>query len=401
MSDLLRAFSHRNYRYYWTGFALSLVGTWMQTLAQGWLVWRLTESSMWLGIIGAMPQVPSLLLGSIGGVLVDRLHKRGLLLVTQTGMAACALALAIPTMMGVVTVPEVLVISIILGIFMAIDSPARLSFVTEIVGVEDTGNAIALNSTTFNATRLIGPAIAGLLVPLIGEGGCFLINAISFLAFIVGLLMMRDLPKPVKQTSKPIGHQWREAFTYIRNSVVHRSLILNVMVFSAIGMSYAVLMPVFADKILHAGVRGMGMLMGATGIGAIIGGIWQAHLPRGSKRGKVVMMGTAGLGASVLCFSFSPYFALSLFILMFTGFFSISMLASTNTLLQTLSPDHLRGRVLGFYTASFMGVMPIGSFIVGWSSSVIGPQITLTIGSLICLLVAWRTILQNEQVRAV
>lgn len=373
----------------------------MQTLAQGWLVWRLTESTLWLGIVGAMPQIPSLLLGSIGGVLVDRTHKRGLLLVTQTGLAISALALAIPTLLNIVRVEHILIVAAVSGLFMAVDAPARLSFVTELVGKEDLDNAIALNSTTFNAARLVGPAIAGLIVPIIGEGGCFLINAASFLALILGLLMMRDLPKPTPNNRESIRKQWHEAFVFVRGSAVHSALILNVMVFSALGFSYAVLMPAFADKILHAGVRGMGMLMGATGIGALIGGVWQASLPRGTKRGKIVIMGSVGLGVSLVLFAFSEIFVLSMFILALTGFFSISMLASTNTLLQSLSPDHLRGRVLGFYTASFMGLMPIGSFLTGWLASLLGAQWALAIGGLLCIIVAWLTMMQNARVKAV
>jgi MFS family permease len=398
---LLRAFAHRNYRLYWSGFAFSLIGTWMQTLAQGWLVWRLTESALWLGIVGAMPQLPSLLLGSIGGVLVDRTHKRGLLLVTQTGLAVCALAIAIPTLLNVVRVEHVLIISAISGVFMAVDAPARLSFTTELVGKQDLDNAIALNSTTFNGARLVGPAIAGLLVPLIGEGGCFLINAVSFLALIVGLLMMRDLPKPAPASREPLIKQLREAYNFVRGSAVHNTLILNVIVFSAIGFSYSILMPVFADKVLNAGVRGLGMLMGATGIGALIGGIWQASLARGTKRGWVVIMGTTSLGASLLLFSLSQSFILSLCILPLTGFAGITMLASTNTLLQSLSPDHLRGRVLGIYTTSFLGVMPIGSFLIGWLASLVGPQWALGAGSVLCLIVAWTTMLHNSRLKAV
>jgi predicted MFS family arabinose efflux permease len=267
--------------------------------------------------------------------------------------------------------------------------------------VQDLDNAIALNSTTFNAARLVGPAIAGLLVPFIGEGGCFLVNAVSYLALIVGLLLMRDLPKPAPNNREPIVRQLREAYNFVRGSAVHSSLILNIIVFSAIGFSYSVLMPAFADKILNAGVRGLGMLMGAIGIGALAGGIWQATLPRGSKRGWVVMMGTTGLGASLLFFSFSSSFILSLCILTLTGFFSIAMLASTNTLLQSLTPDHLRGRVLGIYTTSFLGVTPIGSFLIGWVASFAGPQLALGIGSALCLIVARRTILQNAKIRAV
>jgi MFS family permease len=401
MHQIFSAFTSRNYRIYWIGFAISLIGSWMQTLAQSWLVWDLTRSPFWLGIVGAMPQIPSLILGSIGGVLVDRTPKRALLVVTQTGLGLSALALAVVTLLKIVTVEQVVVIAAVTGIFTAIDTPARLSFVTELVGKDKLGNAIALNSTTFNMTRLIGPAIAGLIIPWTGEGGCFLINAISFLALIIALMLMRDLPVFSPDTSVSVVAQWREAFRYVRKTRVPRSLILNVVVFSVFVFSYVVLMPVFADEILEKGVRGLGALMGSIGVGALAGGIWQATLPRNSKRGRIVIMGAFGLCVGLLLFSFSRSFILSLCILPLVGFSSISMLASTNTLLQTYAPDHLRGRVLGFYTTAFLGFMPIGSMIVGSVANRYGAPITLFGGGVICLIFASLTLARNKRLMVV
>ncbi|MBU0509295.1 MFS transporter [bacterium] len=401
MHPIFRAFALRNYRIYWTGFSLSLIGTWMQHLAQGWLVWELTRSAFWLGIVGAMPQLPSLLLGSIGGVIVDRTVKRTLLIVTQTGLALSALALAVVTLTGIVQVEHVVIIAAFTGIFTAVDTPARLSFVTEIVGKDNVGNAIALNSTTFNAARLIGPSIAGLLIPIIGVGGCFLMNAISFIAMIVALALMRDLPPPVYDRGSSVVAQWQEAFRYVRRTRIPRALIVNVVVFAAFAFPYVILMPLYADEILESGVRGLGALMAAIGVGALAGGIWQATLPANFRRGRIVIFGAYGLCVGILLFSLSKSFILSLLILPMVGASAISMLASTNTLLQTLSPDHLRGRVLGFYTTGFLGFLPIGSLIMGSIAAEVGAPITLAGGSLICLIVALLTLGRNKRLLVV
>ena len=398
---LLAAFQHRNYRLYWAGFSLSLIGTWMQTLAMGWMVWRMTGSPFWLGVIGAMPQLPSLLLGSIGGAIVDRTVKRRLLIITQSGMAVCALVLGIITYMGVVRLSDIIIIAVVSGVFAAIDAPARLAFVTDLVGKEDLGNAVALNATMFNAARLIGPAIAGFLVPVIGEGGCFLVNAVSYLALIYGLVRMRNLPKPAPAGTEPLLLQLREAYRFVKASPIHSALILNVIFFAGLAFSYTTLMPVFADKILEHGVRGLGALMGAVGIGAFIGGVWQAAQPRDAKRGYMVIIGAFGLTIGLLIFSLSKSFIFSLAILPLVGISGIAMLASTNTLLQTLSPDHLRGRVLGFYTTAFLGIIPIGSFLIGSFAEQTSAPLTQALASVICLVVASVTLLRNDRLKAV
>jgi MFS family permease len=395
------AFRHRNYRLYWTGFALSLIGTWMQTLAQGWLVWRLTESPLWLGIIGAMSQLPSLFLSSIGGVLVDRAPKRQVLYVTQSGLAVSALALAFLTLADVVTIEHVLIFSTLSGIFMAADAPARLAFAGDLVGKDDLGNAVALNSSTFNGARLIGPAIAGVLVPLFGEGVCFLINGISFLSLIIALMFMRGLPEPKHNSGEPIFKQLREAYYFVVKAPVQRVLIRNIIFFAIFGFSYTTLMPMFADVVLESGVGGLGVLMAAGGVGALTGGLWQASMTRANKRGWVVMMGMIGLGLGLLIFSMSHQLEISVIALAMAGFSGISMLASTNTLLQLLTPDHLRGRVLGFYTSSFLGFGPIGAFLLGWVADRIGPQPALAAMGSLCLVVGLYTILHYKRLRLV
>jgi MFS family permease len=400
MNPTFRAFQHRNFRLFFTGFAISMLGSWMQTLAQSWLVWRLTHSTVWLGLIGAMPQLPSLVLGPFGGVIVDRHFKRSVLVVTQLGLGLSAAALAVATYSGHVTPELILVIAIISGIFVAIDTPARLSFAQDLVGKEDIGNAVALNSTTFNAARLIGPSIAGFLVPIIGEGGIFAFNAVSFLALIGTLFMMRDLPFP-KNNPMPIGDQLREAFNYVRGSRLHRTLILNVMVFAVFGFSYAPLMPLVADKILDVGVQGLGMLTGAIGFGALVGGLRQATLQPGAKRGLNVIFGAVTLSIFVTLFSISTYYWLSLAMLFGAGFSFVTMLASTNTLLQLYSPDHLRGRVLGFYTTAFLGFLPLGNLLAGLLAAWIGAPITMFVFAAICMLSVWLIFAREPQVRAV
>lgn len=373
----------------------------MQSLAQGWLVWRLSHDAFLLGVVGAVSQIPSLLFGSIGGVIVDRTVKRKVLFITQAGMALSALLLAIVTYTNIVTVEYVLIIATISGIFGAIDAPARQAFIHDLVGRDDLGNAVALNATTFNGARLIGPSIAGLMVPIIGEAGCFTFNALSYCALIVTLTMMTNLPEPITTQRKPIGHEWKEAFSYIRKTPLPRALILNTIVYSAFGFAYTVLMPVFADKILDVGVRGMGMLMGAVGAGALIGGVWMASFPTGSKRGMMVIFGAMGFAIGAIGFSLSTYVPLSLLLLAMIGFSSITMLSSTNTLLQMHAPDQLRGRVLGFYTTSFMGTAPIGNFLVGVLAAKIGSQWALTSISVFCLVIALQTVVVNKHVRAV
>ena len=238
-------------------------------------------------------------------------------------------------------------------------------------------------------------------MPIIGEGGCFLVNAFSFLFLINGLVRMRDLPDPAPAGKEPLLQQLREAYRFVRESPIHSALILNVIVFAGLGFSYTTLMPVFADQILEQGVRGLGALMGATGIGAFAGGIWQAAQPRDAKRGYMVIWGAFGLTIGLLLFAVSRNFVFSLMILPLVGFSSISMLASTNTLLQVLSPDHLRGRVLGFYTTAFLGVIPIGSFLVGLCAEQTSAPLTLALTSLICIVVAAASLMRNERLKAV
>ncbi|MBI5058623.1 MFS transporter [candidate division KSB1 bacterium] len=400
MNPTFRAFQHRNFRLFFLGFAISMLGSWMQVLAQSWLVWRLTHSTVWLGLIGAMPQLPSLILGPFGGVIVDRHFKRSVLVVTQLGLGLSAAALAIVTLTGQVTPEIILGIAVVSGIFVAIDTPARLSFAQDLVGKEDIGNAVALNSTTFNAARLVGPSIAGFLVPVIGEGGIFAVNAVSFLGLIATLFMMKNLPQS-PGNSAPVRQQLREAFDYVRGSPLHRTLMLNVMIYAVVGFSYVPLMPLVADRILDVGVEGLGVLTGAIGLGALAGGLRQATLPPGAKRGFTVIVGAISLAVFVGGFALSHWYWFSLAMLFGAGFSFVNMLASTNTLLQQHSPDHLRGRVLGFYTTAFLGFLPVGSLLAGLLAAWIGASITMLGFAVLCLIAVSFVLAREPRLRAV
>lgn len=396
-----RAFTHKNYKLFWTGHAISLIGTWMQTLAQGWLVWRLTHSPFWLGVASAMSQLPSLLLGSVGGVIVDRTRKRRVLFVTQSGLAITALTLAILTYLNIIRVEIVVLLAAISGVFAAIDAPARLSFVQDLVGKEDVGNAVAINSTTFNAARLVGPSIAGILVPYIGEAGCFFLNSLSYAALLFTLSLMKNLPKPVPNHSNSFHQQWLEAFHYVKNSQLHRLILLNTAAFGSFAFAYTVLAPAFAGQVLDIGVQGLGLLMGTVGAGALTGGLTLASFPREKPRGKLIQQAGFTLSVVVFIFSISKIVPISFVMLFLIGFSGIFLLASSNTVLQIHTPDHLRGRVLGLYTTCFLGVSPIGHFLVGSIAEQIGPQAALAFVSGLCFVIAIFTLGRNQALRKV
>jgi len=383
-----RALRHRNFRLFWWGQVVSLVGTWMQSLTIGWLVWRLTHSPFWLGVAGAMPFMPSLFLSSIGGVFVDRYAKRKTLLATQGGLALQAATLGILTVSGVVQLYQIILLAILAGILMAMDIPARLAFVQEMVGEDDLDNAIALNSTAFNSARIVGPLVAGILVPLVGEGGCFLINALTFSAVICSLLAMRDLEDSRVSNDDPLLTQLRQAFSFMRGHAVIRPLMMSLGCFGLFGFTMVVLMPIFADRILDVGVRGLGALMGAMGVGALSSSLAQATLSRDRMRGPLVLAGAVGLALGFLGFALSRSFVLSLILLAVAGASMILMLNSLVTLIQKQTPKELLGRVMGLYTTGFVGLIPIGNLLAGLLASGIGAPATMCLGSALCLVAA-------------
>ena len=364
---------------------MSLVGTWMQTVAQSWLVYRLTGSSFWLGMIGFSSQLPVLLLAPVGGAVADRTRRHRIILVTQASSMLLAFVLAGLTLSGLVRPVHVFVLGGLLGVVNAFDIPARQSFLVEMVGREDLGNAIALNSSMFNGARLVGPAVAGLLVGWIGEGYCFLGNAISFVAVIAGLLAMRLPPwnRPHHDVSALRGIA--RGFQFVARTPPIRAVLLLLGLVSLLGMPYVVLMPIFADKILHGGPKALGMLMGASGAGAMIGALRVAARRELRGLGGWVAAGAVVFGISLVLFSQSRWLPLSIALLVPAGFAMMVQMSGTNTLVQSMVPDALRGRVMAVYSMMFMGMAPLGALYAGTMATRIGARATVLCAGLACI----------------
>src|SRR5207253_5506322 len=375
----LRALRHRNFQLFISGQLISLIGTWMQTVAQSWLVYRMTGSSLLLGLVGFAIQIPVFLVAPLGGIMADRHNRHRVIIATQTAAMLLAGILATLTLLGVVQVWHVFVLASLLGVVNAFDIPARQAFLVDMVGKEDLMNAIALNSSMFNGARIIGPAIAGVLVAKIGEGWCFFANAVSYIAVIIGLLLMRVQPRAHSASGSPLTHII-EGFRFARQTAAIRALLLLLGLVSLVAMPYTVLMPVFADKILHGGARGLGILMGATGVGALFGALTLAAKTGIKGLGRWVTITCATLGISLFLFSFSTSFWLSAALLLPCGYSMMLQMACSNTLIQTLVPDHLRGRVMSLYSMMFMGMAPFGAFIGGALANRIGAPITVATG---------------------
>ncbi len=381
---MFRALRYRNYRLFFGGQLISLVGTWMQTVAQSWLVYRLTGSSLLLGLVGFAGQFPVFLLASVGGMVADRRSRYRIVIATQNSAMLLAFVLSALTLLGHIKVWEIMAVASLLGLVNAFDIPARQAFIVEMVGQQDLVNAIALNSAMFNSARVLGPAVAGVMVAAIGEGWCFFANGVSYIAVIVGLLLMRVTPRA--RVSRPSGlHSLVEGFRWVARTGPIRALLLLLGLVSLTGMPYMVLMPIFADRILHSGARGLGLLMGASGVGAIIGTLALAarHGVRGL--GRWVMFAAMGFGASLVLFSMSHRFWLSLLLVMPAGFAMILQMASSNTLIQTMVPDELRGRVMAVYSMMFMGMAPFGALLSGAIAQHIGAPLTVRLGGFTCL----------------
>ena len=385
LSLVLRAFRHRNYRLFFGGQLISLTGTWMQSVAQSWLVYRLTGSPVWLGLVGFSGQIPVFLLSPIGGVVADRYRRRHVLVATQTASMLLALVLAVLTLTHWVQVWHIFAIASLLGIVNAFDIPARQAFAVDMVGRDDLINAIALNSSMFNSARILGPAIAGVVVATVGEGWCFFANGVSYTAVIVGLMMMKIQSHGRVPLRGSAIASITEGFGYVGRTGPVRALLLLLGLISLLGMPYAVLMPIFADPILHGGARGLGLLMGASGVGALAGALCLAT--RGSARGlgRLVALSAAGFGASLILFSWSRSFWLSAALLLPVGFAMVIEMASSNTLIQTLVPDALRGRVMAAYSMMFMGMAPFGALLAGALADCLGAPTTVAIGGAACI----------------
>ncbi len=384
--NALRALRHRNFRLFFCGQSVSLIGTWMTRLATSWLVYRLTGSTLLLGVISFASQIPTFLLAPVAGVWVDRWERRRVLLVTQVLAALQSLMLAGLTLSGHITIAEIVVLSVFQGLINAFDMPGRQSFLVQMVnGRTDLSNAIALNSTMVNSARLLGPALAGIIVAAVGEGYCFLIDGVSYFAVIASLLAMKIEGRVVSKSTASMFVQLKEGWTYVSEFVPIRTVLLLFAIISFMGVPYTVLMPVFAAKILHGGPHTLGFLMGATGVGSILAAVGLAA--RKSVRGlyRVIPTVAAVFGAGLIGFSFSRYYWLSLLLMAVTGFGMMQFAAASNTVIQTIVEDDKRGRVMSYYTMAYMGASPFGSLLAGSLGGVIGAPGTVLLCGIGCI----------------
>ena len=394
----LRALKHRNFQLFFSGQLISLIGTWMQNVAQAWLVYRLTGSSLLLGSVGFASQFPVFLASPLGGIVADRYNRHRVVIATQTASMVLAFILAGLTLSHVITIPEIFVLAALLGIVNAFDIPGRQAFLVEMVGREDLMNAIALNSSMFNGARIIGPAIAGILVAKIGEGWCFFANAVSYIAVIIGLLMMRVPPRPYRQHGPPLAHII-EGFRWVRDTAPIRALLFLLGLVSLVAMPYTVLMPIFADRILRGGgehlavligshspgAMRLGILMGATGVGALLGALTLATRTGVYGLGRWVTLSCAGFAISLMAFALSRNFWLSTALLVPVGYCMMLQMSASNTLIQAMVPDELRGRVMSVYSMMFMGMAPFGAFFGGAIADRLGAPLALSMGAVACL----------------
>jgi MFS family permease len=357
-----RALRHRNFRLFWTGQLVSVVGTWMQSVAQGWLMHRLTSSPLMLGLLGFCQFVPVTLFSLWAGVVVDRVDKRKLILTTQTLALLQAATLAIVVTAGVVTPWMVLALALAFGVINAFDLPARQSFLIEMVGKEDLSNAIALNSAAFNTARVFGPAVAGVLLAAIGEGGCFWLNALSYLAVLAALLRMTAVERAEKRDGSAT---LMDGVRYSWNLPPVRNLLLLLGIAAGLGFQYTVLLPVYARDILHTGAGAYGLMMAAFGLGSLLSAVWMTRqLSRWDlRRNLLIGLVSGGLGMGFFAWSRSLPFTLAMGFL--AGFGLILYVASTNTMIQLIIEDHFRGRVMSLYTLMFIGTAPLGALLAG------------------------------------
>jgi len=386
---LLRALRSRNYRLYFAGQGISLIGTWIQTIALSWLVYSLTHSAFLLGLVGFSAQIATFLLAPFAGVVADRINRHRLLVLTQTLFMAQAFVLGALVLTRTITVWQIVLLSVLLGTVNAFDTPTRQSFVVSMIeNRDDLPNAIALNSSMFNGARLVGPAIAGILIAAVGEGVCFLINAVSYLAVIAALLAMNVTPRVPRAERRRVWHELREGFAYTFGFAPTRDIILLLALVSLVGMPYATLMPIFAAQVLHGGASTLGFLSSAAGIGALAGAVALASRRTVLGLGRWIPASCAAFGVALAAFSWSRWLPLSLLLLAVVGLGMITQMASSNTILQTVVDDEWRGRVMSFYTMAFIGMTPFGSLLAGALASRIGAPRTVMLGGIICVLAA-------------
>jgi MFS family permease len=386
------ALRHRNFRLFWFGQLISLIGTWMQSVAQAWLVLLLTHDPLWLGVVAAVQFTPVLVLGLFGGILADMLPKRRTIIGTQTILMVLALVLAVLAWTGAVQVWHILVIAFALGLVNAVDMPTRQAIIMEMVGRDDVANAVGLNSAMFNAARIVGPAVAGLVIGVAGVTICFFVNGLSFLAVIAGLLAMREAdlhggvrlarPHSLGEVAANLG----EGLGYVRRTPVVLLAVGLVGVVSTMGMNFNVLMPAMANDVLHVGAEGFGFLMSAMGLGSLVAALVIAYL--GRPRISILLAGAFTLGVLEMVFAGLRFFPLALVAVFGAGAGAIAMTATANSAIQLAVPDALRGRVLGVYLTVFAGSTPVGGLLAGWLASSFGTPVALAVGGGVSALMA-------------
>ncbi len=380
-----RSLRQTNYRLFFAGQIFSLVGTWMQTMAQAWLVYQLTYSSVWLGIIGFLNTIPMLLFAMYGGSIADRFSKHKIILITQSLSLVQAIVLSLLVLFDMATVEIVAVLAFTLGTINAFDVPARQTFVFELVGKENLPNAIALNSAAFNAARIIGPAIGGVLIAAVGVGWCFFINALSFLSVIIVLLKLTIAPKVIDQKeTTSVFQSLKESIRYVRSDISLIALLTLVAVITVFGWSYTILLPIYADKVLQIGAVGLGNLMMSFGIGAFISAIFVASAESKIRPSKFIYGGILLFVIGISLFALSTNVAVSLYSLVFVGMGLIMFIATANASIQRSAPDAMRGRVMGLYLLIFQGLAPFGQLGMGWLANEIGVRGAVLCGAAIC-----------------
>jgi MFS family permease len=387
LKNIFRSLQYRNYRLFFGGQSISLIGTWIQQIAMVWLVYSLTGSTFLLGLVGFVGQIPTFLLAPFAGVLTDRWNRYHILIVTQILAMIQALILAFLFFIGTIEVWHIIFLSVLLGCINAFDIPARQSFVVEMVEKkEDLGNAIALNSSMFNGARLLGPSIAGVLIASTGEGICFLLNGLSYLFVIVSLILMKVKSKKRETQNPDVLKEIKEGFSYTFGFAPIKSIILLLGLINLMGMPYIVLMPVFAKEIFHGGPYTFGFLMGASGVGALMGALYLASRRNVLGLEKIISLSAGIFGFGLITFSLSRLFLLSLVLMIITGLGMILQTSSSNTILQTIVDDDKRGRVMSFFTMALTGTAPFGSLLAGGLASFLGAPNTLIIGGILCVL---------------
>jgi MFS family permease len=387
MTGIFRSMKHRNYRLFFIGQGISLIGTWMQLVALSWLVYKMTNSALVLGLVGFAGHIPAFLLAPLAGVAADRYDRKRVLLITQSLAMVQAVILSVLVLSNHIAVWHILALSALFGLINSFDIPVRHSFIVEMIGNrKDLANAIALNSSIFNAARLIGPSIAGILIAGFGEGICFLINSISYIAVLATLMALRVAPKAKQALRKHVFHELKEGYVYAFTSEPIRAILFILALISLMGVPYQVLMPVFARDIFHGGPQTLGYLMAISGAGAFMGAIYLAGRKNMAGLGRVIALSSGVFGVGIIIFGLSDIFLLSIPVIFIIGFAMMVQMAASNTVLQAIVEEDKRGRIMSLYTMAFMGTMPFGSLLAGSLADSIGAPRTLLIGGVCCII---------------